>query len=235
MRLVAIHQPNFFPWLGYFDKWARSHRFVLLDNVQFEKSGHGSWVNRVRLQVGGKPYWVTAPVVRSFSGTRLIQEMELDATQKWRERTLRGLELHYARAPFFREVIEVVRPLVAFPSNRLVEYNLNALRELGARVGLPEDRLVLASSLPVRGAATERLVGLVQDVGGEAYMSGFLAARTYQDPAVFERAGIRLVMQDFVHPTYPQYGAAEFVPGLSLLDALMNCGFEGTARLLGTR
>ncbi len=51
MAIVAIHQPNFFPWLGYFDKIARCDHFVLLDHVQFQKTG-GVWSNRVRMMVG---------------------------------------------------------------------------------------------------------------------------------------------------------------------------------------
>ena len=68
-RLVAIHQPNFLPWLGYFDKLARADVFILLDTVQFPKKA-GSWMNRARLLVGGEPSWITVPVVRSYHGLR---------------------------------------------------------------------------------------------------------------------------------------------------------------------
>ena len=73
-RVVAIHQPNFFPWLGYFDKIARSDVFIFLDDVQFPKTG-GVWSNRVKILIGGEARWSTAPIDRSFTGTRKICEM----------------------------------------------------------------------------------------------------------------------------------------------------------------
>ena len=73
--IVAIHQPNFFPWLGFFDKIARADVFCLLDNVQFPKTG-GTWINRVQLWINGKAAWATAPVDRSYSGVRRIREMQ---------------------------------------------------------------------------------------------------------------------------------------------------------------
>ena len=70
MILVAIHQPNFFPWLGYFDKIRRADFFILLDDVQYPKTGAGSWSNRVKVMINGEGRWLTAPVDRSFHGTR---------------------------------------------------------------------------------------------------------------------------------------------------------------------
>ena len=75
-KVVAIHQPNFFPWLGFFNKVACSDVFILMDNVQFPKKG-GSWSNRVQLAINGQAAWVTMPVVRSFHGTRIIKDMQI--------------------------------------------------------------------------------------------------------------------------------------------------------------
>ena len=85
--LVAIHQPNFLPWLGYFDKLARADVFVLLDDAQFPKKG-GTWVNRARLLVSGRPDWVTVPVDRSYHGTRTIIEMQIDDARPWRRKLI---------------------------------------------------------------------------------------------------------------------------------------------------
>jgi hypothetical protein len=82
-RLVAIHQPNFFPWLGYFDKLARADVFILLDDAQYPKTG-GTWSNRVQLLINEKPAWVTVPVVRSYHGVRQIREMRIDEQRPWR-------------------------------------------------------------------------------------------------------------------------------------------------------
>ena len=233
MTLVAAHQPNFFPWLGFFNKIWRCDRFVVLDDVQFQKKG-GTWINRVRLANGTADHWTTAPVQRTYSGTRTIAEMLLDDRQDWRGKLCKTLEGHYRKAPFFEQCYPWVRPLLELPTSSLLELNLNAISTLMTQLGLDTGKLVLSSTLRSRGTATERVVSLTQSAGGEAYLSGSYAMATYQDPLLFERAGISLIPQDFHHPQYPRGGG--FVAGLSILDPLFWCGPEQTSRLVtGTR
>ena len=227
---VAIHQPNFFPWLGYFDKLARADVFVLLDHVQFQKKG-GNWANRVQLLTGGgRPGWVTAPVDRSYHGTMPISEVVIDETRPWRQKLLKTIVANYARAAHFEEAFPIVEELIGHPSRRLAELNENAIRRLVGEIGLPARQIVLSSSLEPAGSATDLLIELVRAVDGDAYLSGG-GAEGYQEPDKFEAAGIELRMQDFEHPVYPQ-GRGEFVPGLSVIDPLLHLGPEGTRRLL---
>ena len=230
-RLVAIHQPNFFPWLGYFQKIRRADVFVLLDTVQHQKTG-GTWSNRVMLNVGGTARWATAPIVRSYHGTRRVREIEFDNSLPWREKLLRMLEINYRRTEHFAEGMQVLRPLVLNPEKRMWAYNFNAIQFLVARLVDPAAELVLASDLSAEGNATDLLISLVRGVGGDAYLSGG-GADEYQETDKFQRAGIRLVYQSYQHPAYPQHGIAEFIPGLSIIDALLNCGLAETRRLLG--
>ncbi|HXN92753.1 MAG TPA: WbqC family protein [Candidatus Sulfotelmatobacter sp.] len=229
MTLVAIHQPNFLPWLGYFDKIRRAQAFILLDDVQFQKTG-ATWTNRVQVLVAGAPAWLTVPVVRAFHGTRAISEIEIDDRSPWRDKLLRTVELNYRRAPHFDAVYTWIAPLIKNQVKSLVELNVQAIRAATAALGL-ENVLVLSSSVNVQSRATDRLVELVRAVGGDAYLAGG-GAQGYQEDHLFREAGISLVYQEFEHPKYPQHGASQFVPGLSIVDAFMNCGFAGTAELL---
>jgi hypothetical protein len=230
VTLVAAHQPNFFPWLGFFNKLWRCDTFVVLDDVQFEKSGKGSWVNRVRLANGGQSYWFTLPLDRAFQGTRTVAEMRIDGSRDWRARLVRTLQLHYGRAPAFAATFPLLRSLVEFQTDSLLEYNLQALRGLMRILGLEQGKLVMSSALASRGVATERIVSLTRAAGGHAYLSGKVAMETYQDPSVFAEAGVHLIAQNYRHPIYLRGG--EFVPGLSILDPLLWCGPEQTSRLL---
>jgi WbqC-like protein family len=227
-RLVAIHQPNLFPWLGYFDKLARADVFVLLDDVQFPKKG-GTWINRVRILIDGEPAWMTVPVVRSYHGVREIREMRIDEQAPWRRKLLKTIQVSYGRAPHKDEVIPLLSELIGNPTDELAEYNRLAIAELADRLGLTT-QLVLSSSLDVSGQATDRLIRLVKAVGGDAYLSGGGAAG-YQEDEKFSEASIELVYQRFEPPTYPQRADAP-VPGLSVIDALMGCGFGGVRELL---
>lgn len=232
-RIVAIHQPNFLPWLGYFDKLARADAFVYLDDVQFSKGagGIGSWVNRVRLLVAGKPWWATVPVVRAYSGLREIREMEIDDRTPWRGKLLRTAEQSYRKAPFFGEIFPRLEAILTLPSGSLLELNLGGLRSISDCLGLDRSRLIASSSLPSTGSATTRLVSLVRAVDGAAYLCGNGAAEYQQDP-LFRDAGLEVIYQPFQHPEYSQ-GQAVFTAGLSVLDALMWVGPASTRSLLG--
>jgi hypothetical protein len=233
-RLVAVHQPNFFPWLGFFDKVATADVFVLLDNVQFPRTSTGTWVNRVKLLVGGREHWATAPVVRAGTGLQKIADVALDPSTRWRDRLLKTIRTNYARAPRFADVFPLVETLVAHETPWLAELNIAAIAALSERLGLDRSKLVRASTLAADGHATDLLIALTRAAGGTAYLCGG-GAGGYQQDELFEAAGLELVYQQFVHPSYPQIGADGFVSGLSILDALMNCGFEHTAALLPRR
>jgi len=228
-KLVAIHQPNFFPWLGYFNKIARADVFIVLDNVQFSKTG-GTWSNRVRILLEGRPTWATLAVERSFHGVRLVREMRV-ADGPWRVRLRRTFRGAYRQAPYFDEVFPFVEELIETPTDMVAEFNLAVVRALTGRLGLDPGKLIVGSTLGVEGAGTDMLVNAVRAVGGSGYLCGG-GAQSYQDDERFAPAGIGLVQQKFQHPVYPQLGAGEFVPGLSIIDALMNCGFPGTRDLI---
>ncbi|WP_167784715.1 WbqC family protein [Ramlibacter rhizophilus] len=228
-RVAAIHQPNFFPWLGYFDKIARSDVFVVLDDVQHQKTG-SNWSTRVKLLVSGEPRWVSAPVRRPAHGTVLLHQLQWDPLQPWREKLLKTLELSYARCPQYEETMALVEPLVRNPEPGVAAYNLHAVRGIAQALGLATP-FVLASSFAVADSASQRLAALTAAAGCDSYLAG-AGAQDYQDGGVFEARGIRLVWQDFRPRPYPQRGLAEFVPGLSVIDALMNAGLRGTRELL---
>jgi len=229
-RVVAIHQPNFFPWLGYFDKLVRADVFVVLDHVQYPKS-EGNWSNRVKLAVNGRADWFTMPVVRAYEGFRRIDEMQIDNAAPWRRKLLQLLRTNYGKAPAFDTVFPVVEPWIERQADRLSDYNLHAIASICERLGLRSSHIVRSSSLDVHGTKTDLLVSIVKAVGGTRYLSGDGSAR-YQDDAVFMAAGIDVAYQRFVHPIYPQRRMPEFVPGLSVLDVLFHCGFDGGAKLL---
>lgn len=228
--IVSIHQPNFFPWLGYFDKIARSNVFVFFDDVQYPKTG-GTWSNRVRLLVSGESRWVTAAIDRNYHGTRTIREMNFLEGNPWREKILKTIEANYRRHPCYAECMAVVQPLLLNPEQNIAAYNIHAIGVLCHALGIDTKKLRASSALPHTGSSNELLCSITHAVSGSAYMCGG-GADGYQDASVFENAGIQLVRQDFAHPVYPQYRSPEFFPGLSVIDAAMNLGWSATAKLL---
>jgi hypothetical protein len=230
-RVVAIHQPNFLPWLGYFAKIAASDVFLVMDNVQFPKSSKGGWSNRVKMRVGGEAAWVTVPVVRNYHGVRSISEMEIDDSSPWRAKLLKTVRMSYARSPYFQEIFPLVERLVTYPSVSLAEFNQFGVREISATLGMDTAKLVVGSTLHAEGAATSLLINMVRAVNGTTYLCGG-GASGYQDDEQFASAGIQLRYQSFAHPVYRQGPGASFLPGLSIVDALMWCGASMTSSML---
>ena len=194
-RLVAIHQPNFFPWLGFFDKLERADALVLLDTVPFPNRGR---INRVQVQVGDQPHWLTVPIRRSLVGEP-IREMLIDEERDWRSKLVKTLRQSYARAPQFDSFMPLVEELIECRSERLAEYNEHAIRRVADVLGLDAARITRASDLGVDGRATQLLIDIVRAVGGTGYLAG-TGAGGYQEDELFAEAGLDLVYQDFEPP-----------------------------------
>lgn len=229
-KLVAIHQPTFFPWLGYFNKISRCDQFVVLDTVQFSKKG-GTWANRVKLLINGQPRWATMPVERNYHGVRSYAEMRIDNGDPWRDKLLQSLRLNYRGAAHFAEVFPPLEDLISNPTSRLTDYNLSAILYLTKALGIDVAKIVMASGLKAEGSGTDLLVAITRAAGGTAYLCGG-GASDYQEDEKFGAAGLNLIYQNFKHPEYEQVNTTGFVPGLSVIDALMSCGFEKTAALI---
>ncbi len=213
---VAIHQPQYLPWLGYFDKIDQADCFVLLDDVQFKKN---EWQNRNRIKTAAGWQWLTVPVLHRFP--QRICEVRINQTDPWSRKHLQALFSNYGSAPFF----DLHRPFFEEIYGRewtlLVDLNVAAITYLAEALGI-QTKLVLASSLPVPSEleATERLIAICQAVGADTYLSG-VGGREYLDLTLFKEAGIGVLFQAFQTRAYPQrFGA--FVPDLSIVDLLFN-------------
>lgn len=208
---VAIHQPNYAPWLGYFQKMASADLLILLDDVQFTKN---SFTNRVRI-AGGR--WLTVPV--RATSTTLIRDVVI-ADEHFAARHRGQLDAAYPPSECLTEFLKLESD---FQGIHLLEINLQVLAFIRERLGITTPML-MSSDVKATGRSTERLVNLIRMVGGTRYLSGGGGSK-YQDPEAFARAGIRLEYIDWQHPEYDQ-GDSEFMPGLSALDAIFHCGCE---------
>jgi hypothetical protein len=219
--LVAIHQPEHMPWLGFFEKMLRADAFVLLDHVQFSK---GNFQNRNRVKNRDGAQWLTVPVVQQF-GQR-INEVEV-AGDAWRLKHWKTLVSCYARAAHFDEFAGEFEEFYRRPWSKLSELNVEAIRLLARAFGV-EKKFIFSSTLGAVGQKSELVLNICKAVGASSYYSG-RAGSTYLDADAFRRAGVEIVAQKFEHPVYEQLFKREqgFVPNLSAVDLLFNRGAEG--------
>ncbi len=222
--IVAIHQPNYLPWCGYFAKLAAADAFVVLDDVPL--SNGRSFVSRTAVLGSHGRQWLSAPLSRA--GTPAIAEARF-AGLHWVSQHLRTLHAMYGHAAYAKVLLDPLRTLYSAPAERIADFNLSAIAQLCSLLGL-KTPVVRASELGVPGSGSRHLLALVQAVGGTTYLSG-PSGRKYLEPAVFREAGVDIRYGEYVPPPYPQ-GRAEFVPALSIVDALFHIGPTATRELL---
>lgn len=233
--ITAIHQPNFFPWMGYFRKIAVSDVFVFLDEVQFPRSGSGSgcWVNRVKFLLNGEARWITCPVLNK-SGKPPIKEIEICEVRKWRRKFIMSLKENYAGTPFLAKNMEYIVALVEKRHGFIADFNIDAITTIAELLNIKcrfvrQSELLPGSSEKLKGS--ELLAEICSAAGSDVYMAGD-GSGAYEDVGVYERYGIAYKKSNFKHPEYEQRGMKDFVPGLSILDAVFNIGPAETAKLL---
>lgn len=213
---VSIHQPQYLPWLGFFDKVDAADVFVVLDTVQFKKN---EYQNRNRIKTSQGWQWLTVPVRHRFP--QRIDEVTVDPTSPWAHKHRQALITNYAGAPHFDWLFPAIEEILDADWDGIAGLNRRTVDVLMARLDI-RTPVRAASEWDLGDDPTGRLVAICRHVGAETYLSG-AGGRDYLDLARFRDAGIRVVFQDFAHPEYPQQFGA-FEPYMSAVDLLFNCG-----------
>jgi len=226
--IVAIHQPNYLPWLGYFAKMAQADIFVFLDDVQFSK---GSYTNRVQIARNGVPAWLTLPVRHDFGAP--ICKIEI-AKADWSESHRSALSQAYRNARHFSSVWPEIEGWLTAADCSLSDVNIGLIRRFASRLGI-ETRLLTSSTLGIDAdVADERLAKIVGTLApGGTYLSGAGGAK-YQSDDTFRAHGLSLGYSTFKPLPYARSGEA-FLPGLSIIDAVAHLGWDDTSALLPPR
>jgi len=220
MRL-AISQPTYLPWLGYFDLIDQTDCFVVLDNVQFSRQ---SWQQRNRIKSAAGLQWLTVPVAFRGKLGQPICEVQI-REEKFSKDHLRAIELAYRRAPYFSQYFaELTDHLLSVREGSLLaDLNVRLLRWLVSTLDI-RTPMILASSLPVEGKRTDLLASVCRNQSADSYISP-LGASVYllNELEVMARAGVDVAFQNYQHPEYEQL-FPPFVPYASVLDLLFNEG-----------
>jgi hypothetical protein len=227
--IITIHQPQYLPWLGYFDKVQKADVFILLDNVQFKKN---EWQNRNRIRTPQGWQWLTVPVLHDF-GTK-INEIKIDNKKPWREHHLKALELNYCKAHYFEQYFPYFQKALDQSWERLSDVNIHFVRLIIELLGI-KTKVVLSSEYEAVEHKTMRLVDLCKYFNAETYLSGE-GGMAYLDEEQFKRHHINVIVQKYQHPIYPQRwihksNTEGFISHLSVIDLLFNCGPESLAIL----
>ena len=226
-RIVVIHQPDFMPYLGFFDRLLKADVYVVLDNVQFVHSNRG-WTNRDKIRTASGAKWITVSTRKAPRDT-MISEVLLSDDTSWRKDNLNLIRENYRHSPYFDKIMPYVDDLYQFSGTKLMDFNLASIRMMMNlfEISIP---IIFAGKLNPIGKKNELIIDIVKKLGCHRYLSG-VGAKDYCIPEMYHQAGIELIWQEFRHPIYPQQYDG-FIPYLSSIDMLFNCGIENSRKII---
>jgi len=225
---ICIHQPVYYPWIGSIHKILFADRYVLFDDSPAVRP---SWMNRVRILMQGEQRWLSVPILFSHSEKKLVRDIRINTVINWETKHLRTLQQYYSKAPYYEELMELLKPLQGKRHQFLIDLDLASMEQVFRLLGMDVD-MVYSSELDcTRQGKNSRLAHMVQAANGSVYVNG-MGADSYFNDAPFKSLGIDVHQQVLPVQEYAPFNAEQFVPGLSILDVVANIGIVRIRELL---
>lgn len=220
--ILAVHQPQYIPWLGYFHKINKSDIFVFLDDVQYKPR---EFQNRNKIRTRSGWIWLSVPVISKDLGRQRICDVKIDNEFPWQKKHLKSLEVWYAKAKFFNNYLPFFKEVYTRKWERLAELNVYIINYILRQLTISKP-IYFESQLNIVNKSTERIVEICNKLKADTYLSG-IGGKEYLQEDKFIKAGLKLIYQDFIHPTYHQQfmsDDSDFLSYMSTLDLLFNEG-----------
>ena len=224
---IAIMQPSFFPYIGYFQLLNTVDKFVVFDDVNFIKRG---WINRNKILVNAQAYMFTVPL-KNVSQNTLIQDLELAVEEKWKSKFLRTLELAYKKAQFFDESFAIVEEVVRTKSTFLKDWHLKSFALIKNYLGIKTTLIESATTYNNRNLkGQDRILDICIRENADHYINP-IGGRELYDKQLFIEHDIKLNFLKCEEITYHQFNDS-FIPWLSMIDVLVFNGEVQTNKLI---
>lgn len=223
--IISIHQPNYFPWLGYFYKIYQSELFVLLDDVQYNNEGMQNY-HYIKTPQG--KHRLKIPVKYSFGDSINIVKIRYDLN--WVTKHLKTIEMSYKKSAYFPQIFEDYAILISKEFDSISDLNHSIIDWIITKFGF-NTKIIKSSDLNIHSTKEERVIDICKQLHANIYYSG-TGAKAYQNEQNFVNNGIELRYSTFKQIDYPQLWGA-FQSDVSILDYLMNCGYDWQRVLKG--
>lgn len=218
-RIIAIHQPNYIPWLGYYYKIYQSDIFVFLDDAQFSNQGMHNYTY-IKTQSG--PFRLKYPVKQSL-GDKILDVHAKDELG-WKEKHLSILQANYGKAEYFKPVFDEYRELlISISDQNIADLNIAIIKFFCKKLGINAE-FIKSSELNLNLSKTEKIIAICKALGANVYYSG-TGAKAYQTEEEFSANGIELKYSVFKPFQYNQQWEG-FQSNVTALDYFMNCGYD---------
>jgi hypothetical protein len=227
---IAIHQPEFFPWLGFFYKMSLAEKYIVLDHVQFKKR---YFENRNKiLSPQGVESWINLPVTTKGRYTQAINEVEIDNSRHWKKKILANIEHYYMKSKFFNPYFQELSALINdFAGSSLADFNLAIIhffrKHLHIKCPLLLSSEIIGPNWEHHGS--DLILHLCLLAQAKVYLCG-PSGQDYLDLEAFAQRGIEIEWVEYQPSPYAQL-SKKFVPYMSTIDLLFNHG-EKSAEIL---
>ena len=222
---VAIHQPNYLPYLGFFHKLSLVDTFVIMDDTQYDKK----FTNRNKIKVPGNWIWLTVPINKKhkFVANKIV---EINNEENWQSDHFEKINRSYSNSEFFKKNYKTFfEKIYSKKWDHLFTLNYELIIQLIDWLDIKIE-VIKESELNISGNSTERLVNISKKIGAETYVSG-IGGKEYMNEKMFETNNIKIEYQNFKCPIYKQVFNSEFIPNLSIIDLLFNIGPKSLSKL----
>lgn len=221
--ILTAHQPVYLPWLGLFAKIAQADTFVLFDQVQYQPKDYN---NRNQIWTPQGPCWLTVPVYTKGYREKTINQIEINNTLPWQRKHWRSLEQRYQKARYWNDYAGYFHRVYMIEEWKMLsDLTWFMLRGLLVKLSISV-QCIRASDWNFTGTKSALVLDMCKQLGASTYIFG-ANGRDYADVKAFEEAGIKVIFQDYQHPTYSQFGGP-FQSHLSVIDLLFHHGPKAT-------
>ncbi|MFA5305901.1 MAG: WbqC family protein [Candidatus Babeliales bacterium] len=226
MKILTAHQTAYLPWMGLIHKISLADKYVFFDCVQMSND---DYERRNRIKTANGEIWLTIPLKSKGYREKKLFELEIDNSQRWRDKHRKSIYYAYKKAPYFDEYESFFNELFQREWQYLCELNEYFLKWVLDLLKINVE-YCRASDLNFEGQKSDLVLDMCKKLGADVYIFGS-QGEGYADKEAFERAGIKLYFQNYNHPVYPQLWG-EFVPYMSIIDLLFNVDAEKSKQII---
>ena len=226
---VALMQPTFMPWQGYFGLILDSDEFVFLDDFQFVRR---SFHQRNRLFLNGSEAgYISVSVEHSGNQDTAINQVSIQIDDKWRRKFLGILKHNYKASPYLSHYHDFVEDWISQDFENLAHFNIHFIEFVMNELKIVTPTL-RSSDILASGKRSEKLLNILKNQNATTYLSAFGAYEYMAEDDIFSNQDIEFVFQNYQPVPYSQTQSQEFVSHLSILDALLQHGPEKTLSII---
>lgn len=215
---LAIMQPYFLPYIGYWQLMNAVDTFVIYDNIQFSKSG---WIQRNRILVGGRDKMITLPIKKDSDYLDVRDRFLAENAEKLMAKNLRTISQSYKKAPNYENVFPIIESIFEYNNKNLFEFISNAIAQIKSYLNI-DTEIIISSSIDIDHKelkGQDKVIAFCKALNSDHYLNSIGGKSLYRKED-FNNEGIQL---QFLEPKiieYPQF-THDFVPWLSILDVMM--------------